>query len=72
VDREIGLGEAIAPMTPIERDLAKPVPLWVGSYGWGCRGLAKPLPLPYMKGLKGNDFVPAELKLTDLANGTGM
>ena len=26
----------------------------------------------YMKGLNGSDFVPAELKLTDLAIGTGI
>ena len=35
-------------------------------------GVVGALPLPYMKGLNGKDFVPAELKLLDLDNGTGM
>jgi hypothetical protein len=48
--------------------------LW--GYGWGHRGYRwghRALPShPYTKGLNGKDFVPAELKLTDLAKGTGI
>ena len=37
-----------------------------------CEHFLKKRRKAHMKGLRGKDFVPAELKLTDLAKGTGM
>jgi hypothetical protein len=56
----------------ISEAISEAIPYGRGPMGGvvGGNGFAKPL--PYMKGLNGKDFVPAELKLTDLDNGTGI